>query len=127
MVVLFVAGYVAIHRFASPRAANLYAVYIVLGGAITALPRFDLVPALVTVAALFAASKRRFTLAYVLLALGVLLKLYPLFLLPILMIEHRRVLHLPGGSLLPAPVLPRGRGLRLSLGPCVLFSIALQP
>jgi hypothetical protein len=127
MVVLFVAGYVAIHRFASPRAANLYAVYIVLGGAITALARFDLVPALVTVAALFAASKRRFTLAYVLLALGVLLKLYPLFLLPVLMIEHRRVLHFRGGSLLPAPVL-RGSGvfgLTVALG--FLFAIALQP
>jgi Glycosyltransferase family 87 len=127
MVVLFVAGYIAIHRFASARAANLYAVYIVLGGAITTLARFDLVPALVTVAALWAVSRRRFTLGYLLLALGVLLKLYPLFLLPIVMIEHRRVLHFRGGNFLPGPVL-RGAGVfgfTVALG--FLVAILLEP
>jgi hypothetical protein len=127
MVVLFIAGYVAIYRFASSRAANLYALYIVLGGAITTLARFDLVPALVTLAALWAVSRRRFTLGYLLLALGVLLKLYPLFLLPIVMIEHRRVLHFRGGSLLPGPVL-RGAGifgLTVALG--FLVAIILEP
>jgi hypothetical protein len=127
MVAVFVAGYIAIHRFASPRAANLYALYIVLGGAITTLARFDIVPALVTVAALLAVSRRRFTLGYMLLALGVLLKLYPLFLLPIVMIEHRRVLHFRGANLLPGPVL-RGAGVfgfTLALG--FLVAILLDP
>ena len=127
MLLVFLAGYAAFHRLASARAANVYAVYVMLGGAITTLARFDLVPALVTVAALWAVSRRRFTLGYVLLAVGVLLKLYPLFLLPIVMIEHRRVLHFRGGGLVPRPVL-RGAGIfALTVAAGFVVAIVLEP
>lgn len=127
MLVVFLAGYAAFYRFASARAANVYAVYVLLGGAITSLARFDLVPALVTVAALWAVSRRRFTLGYVLLAAGVLLKLYPLFLLPVVMIEHRRVLHFRGGGLVPTPML-RGAGIfLLTVAAGFVVAIILEP
>jgi len=48
--------------------------------------------ALLTVAAFWSASRRRFLPAYLLLAAGALLKLYPIALVPVLMIEHRRFL-----------------------------------
>jgi len=127
MLVVFVAGYAAFHRFASPRAANLYAVYVLVGGAVTTLARFDLVPALVTVGALWAASRRRFTLGYLLLAVGVLLKLYPLFLLPLVMIEHRRVLHFRGGGLLPSQVLRGAALFTLAVAAGFVVAIILQP
>lgn len=127
MLLLFVAGYAAFCRFASARAANLYAGYVLIGGAVATLARFDLVPALVTVAALWAVSRRRFTIGYVLLAVGVLLKLYPVFLLPVVMIEHRRILHLRGGGLIPKPVL-RGAGtFALTVASGFLVAIILSP
>jgi len=88
----FLAGYFAFRRFSSRQSATLYAVYLLLGATGALLGRFDLFPALLTVAAFWAGRRRRFMLAYLLLAAGALLKLYPLALLPILMIEHRRFL-----------------------------------
>ena len=96
MAVLFMAGYFAFRRFSSPRNATLYAVYLLLGATSALLGRFDLFPALLTIAAFWAARRRRFMLAYLFLAAGALLKLYPLALIPVLMIEHRRFLVLSG-------------------------------
>ena len=127
MLLVFLAGYVAFHRFASARAANLYAVYTLLGGAVTSLARYDLVPALVTVAALWMVSRRRFTWGYALLALGVLLKLYPIFLLPVVMIEHRRVLHFGGGGLMPRPVLRGATLFGLIVIAGFVVAIVLEP
>ena len=127
MLVVFVGGYAAFYRFASARTANVYAVLILLGGAVTTLARFDLVPALVTVGALWAVSRRRFTLGYVLLAVGVLLKLYPLFLLPVVLIEHRRVLHFRGGGMLPRPLLKGAATFALTVALGFVVAIVLEP
>jgi len=92
MAVLFLVGYFAYRRFSSRHNATLYAVYLLLGATGALLGRYDLFPALLTVAAFWAASRRRFMLAYLFLAAGALLKLYPIALMPLLMIEHRRFL-----------------------------------
>ena len=89
---LFLAGYFAFRRFSSHHNATIYAVYLLLGATGALLGRFDLFPALLTIAAFWAARRRRFMLAYLLLAAGALLKLYPIALVPVLMIEHRRFL-----------------------------------
>lgn len=88
---LVVLGYAGFLRFSTRRRGLVYVFYLVLGATATLLARFDLVPALVTLAALWAAERRRFPLAYVLLAAGILLKLYPAFLLPVVMLEQWRV------------------------------------
>jgi Glycosyltransferase family 87 len=92
MLVLFVAGFVVLARRESPRVAEIAAVYLALGGFATTLGRYDLVPLTLTVAAYWLARGRRFLPAYVLLAAGALLKLYPAALLPIIAIEQYRVL-----------------------------------
>ena len=89
---LFLAGYFAFRRFSGKHKATIYAVYLLLGATGALLGRYDLFPALLTVAAFWSASRRRFMLAYLFLAAGALLKIYPLALVPILMIEHRRYL-----------------------------------
>lgn len=88
MGVIALVGYAWLARVAGLRAASAYACYLLLGATATVVARFDLVPALVTFGALVAARRRRFVLAYALLAAGVLLKLYPVFLLPPLVIAH---------------------------------------
>jgi hypothetical protein len=92
MLLLFTVGFVAIRSHESPRAAEVCAVYLVLGCIATLLGRYDLVPAATVVVAYWAARQRRFRLAYGLLALGTLLKLYPLLLVPILALEQYRAL-----------------------------------
>jgi hypothetical protein len=87
---LAVLGYVGFLRYSTRRRAITYAVYLVVGAAATLLARFDLVPALVTLAALWATQRRHFGYAYALIAIGVLLKLYPGFLLPVVVIAHWR-------------------------------------
>jgi uncharacterized membrane protein len=111
MLLLLLAGYVAVRRQESPRAAEVCGVYLVVGCFATVLGRYDLVPAATTVLAYWAARQRRFSLAYGMLALGTLLKLYPVFLLPVLVLEHYRALGLrPRPSVPPRPVL---RGVAL--------------
>lgn len=87
-----IAGYLGFLRYADRKRALAYFVYLVLGAIGTVISRFDIFPALVTVAALWAAQRRHFAGSYLLLALGTLLKLYPAFLLPIVLIEHWRAL-----------------------------------
>jgi hypothetical protein len=90
---LFVlAGYYALVRLRGRARALVYLGYLLLSCAATLLARFDIVPALVTLVALWAAERRRFGAAYALLALGVLLKLYPIFLLPVVLIAHWQAL-----------------------------------
>jgi hypothetical protein len=88
--VLFLAGYASVWRFVGRGAARRYAWYLLLALQSTLLARYDLIPALAVLAALLAARGRRFIPAYTLLAVGILLKLYPLVLLPVLMIEQVR-------------------------------------
>ncbi len=99
---LVIVSYVLIARYTTRRRAVVYAVYLLLGATATLLARFDLIPALLTLAALAATGRRRFDLAYLLFAAGVLLKLYPLFLLPVVALAHYQAL--AGRPLLDAPV-----------------------
>ncbi|HEY7834975.1 MAG TPA: hypothetical protein VIG30_15475, partial [Ktedonobacterales bacterium] len=101
-------GYLALLRFTTPGRALAYLVYLTLGTAATVLARYDLVVALITLAALWAAGRRRFALAYVLLAVGIPLKLYPAFLLPLVVLWHgcaaaRAAERADGAMSVPAP------------------------
>ncbi len=89
--VLFLAGYAGVWRCVSRGAARRYAWYLLPALQSTLLARYDLVPALAILAALLAARGRRFALAYALLAVGILLKLFPVVLLPAVMIAQVRV------------------------------------
>ncbi len=85
-------GYLAFRRVSGRRRALAYLVYLLIGAAGTLVARFDIFPALTTIFALWATQRRRFTIAYLLLAAGVLLKLYPAFLAPLVVIEQWRTL-----------------------------------
>jgi hypothetical protein len=87
---LVVTGYIGFLRYADHTRALMYAVYLLLGTSATLLARFDILPALTTLAALWLAERGRFTYAYILIAAGVLLKLYPAFLIPVVVIEQWR-------------------------------------
>ncbi len=76
-------------RFGPRGAALACAFYLVLGAWGTAEGRFDLVPAGLTLLCVLTAQHRRWTLAYVALAAGFLLKLYPLLLLPALFMAEQ--------------------------------------
>ena len=86
-----------------PKGAGLACVlYLVLGAWATAEGRFDLVPAGLTLLCLIAAERRRWTLAYIALALGFLLKIYPILLLPALFLAEQSAagcIHKPEASL----------------------------
>jgi len=90
MAALFLLGWIAVARMTGRRAGVAYVVYLLVAGFGVILSRYDLVPALVTVAAIAAAERKRWRIAYVLLGLGVLLKIYPVILLPILLIQQVR-------------------------------------
>jgi hypothetical protein len=128
MLLLFVAGYLAIRRRESARVAEVVGVYLALGCFATVLGRFDLLPAAATVVAYWAVRERRFTLAYGLLAIGAVLKLYPVLLVPIVVLEQYRTLDLhPFRSTPPRQVV---RGVALVGGVIVAaFAIAavLEP
>jgi hypothetical protein len=95
-------GYAGFLRFSTRRRGLVYIVYLLLGADAVLLARYDIVPALVTLAALWATERKRFTLAYVLLAAGILLKLYPAFLLPVVMIAQWQALpHDAAGAAAP--------------------------
>ena len=119
MVALFLVGWIAVARMAGRRAGIAYVVYLLVGGFGVIVSRYDLVPALVTVAAIAAAERKRWSIAYVLLGLGVLLKIYPGVLLPVFIIQQVR----SGTSSPRAAVSAVWFGLTVGAG--VLVSIAL--
>ncbi len=90
MGVLVIVGYLGFLRYSTHRRALVYALYLLVGATATLLARFDLVPALLTLAALWATQRRRFGAAYLLIAAGTLIKLYPIFLLPVVLIADAR-------------------------------------
>ena len=105
MLVLFLALWAAIRQMESWKAAEIAVVYLAVGCFATVLGRFDLVPAAATVFAYWAARERHFGLAFALLAVGTLLKLYPMFLVPVVVLEQYRALGLhPLRSAPPRPV-----------------------
>lgn len=77
-------------RFGPRGSAPASILYIVLGACAIAPMRYDLLPAAATLLCLIAASRQRWTLAYLALAVGVLLKIYPILLLPALFISEQQ-------------------------------------
>jgi hypothetical protein len=128
MLLLFTVGYVAIRSRESPRAAEVCAVYLVLGCLATLLGRYDLVPAATVVVAYWAARQGRFRLAYAMLALGTLLKLYPLLLVPVLVLEQYRTLHVdPLRTRPPRPVVLGVALFAAAVGGVFALSAMLDP
>ena len=73
-----------------PRGAgSVFAACLLVGCLVTAFARFDLIPAALTLLCLILAERKHWTLAYVSLALGVLTKLYPIVLFPLLFLEEQ--------------------------------------
>jgi hypothetical protein len=77
-------------RYGPRGAALAFAGYIFIGAIATAQNRFDLLPAAFTLLCIIAAERKQWTWAYIALAFGVLLKLYPLLLFPILFIAEQQ-------------------------------------
>ncbi|GAC1657589.1 MAG: hypothetical protein NVS4B7_03340 [Ktedonobacteraceae bacterium] len=77
-------------RFGPRGSALTFALYALVGAWATAEGRFDLVPAALTLLCVLAAERKHWTSAYVVLAFAVLLKIYPLLLLPALFIAEQR-------------------------------------
>ena len=89
MIVLAAVMYFTLLHFKSRRAAIAGAILLVIGGWATAAGRFDLVPSLLTLATLILATQRRWTLAFVSLALAFLIKFYPApLLIPLLFAQQ---------------------------------------
>jgi len=101
--------YWSLLRYGPRGAALIFALYIFIGAIAVAQIRYDLLPALLTLLCVIAAERKRWTAAYIALAFGVLLKLYPLLILPALFIaeqQARECFYVPPRSLTLA-ALPR--------------------
>lgn len=90
MGVIVCLSYLWLASAASHRKALIYALYLLAGTMGTLLMRYDLLPTLATFGALLLAERKRYAWAYALLAVGVLFKLYPAFLVPVLVATQWR-------------------------------------
>ena len=102
MALISVLIYWLLLRYGPRGAALAFAFYILIGTLALALERFDLVPAALTLLCLIASERKRWTSAYIALAFGFLLKIYPIMFLPALFIgEQQDVqrIHVPPKSL----------------------------
>ncbi len=92
MILLAASMYFMIAHFKSRKAAIVGVALLVIGGWSTAAARFDLVPSLLTLIAVILGEQKRWTGAFVLLALAFLLKFYPVILLiPFLLAQQMDV------------------------------------
>ncbi len=80
-------------RYGPRGAALAFAFYLFIGAWALAQERFDLVPAALTLLSLIAAERKHWTSAYVALAFGFLLKIYPILFLPALFIAEQQDTH----------------------------------
>jgi len=87
MALLFFLGWGLFYRMSGRAAAWRYAV-LVLALQNIVFTRFDLVPGLICVGALWVAQRRSWKWACFLLAIGALLKIFPAFVLPIVLIDQ---------------------------------------
>src|SRR5579863_10451477 len=85
-----VGGWLLMAKYYSRRVAWIYLAYMTVGTGLLFLARFDIIPTLSVIAALIAVQKHRFSVAYLFLAVGTLLKLYPAFFFPLVVIEQWR-------------------------------------
>ena len=116
-------GYLMMRHFAGRTAALAYAIYLLVGAAITVLARFDIVPALLVLGALFAARRRRFAVAYALLAAGFLVKGFPIALVPLIVLQQRRRELMAGRPWLPS--VARAAGPAMAFTAAVMIAVAL--
>ncbi len=77
-------------RYGPRGAALAFAFYLLIGAWALALERFDLVPAALTLLCLITAERKFWTFAYIALAFGFLLKIYPILFLPALFIAEQQ-------------------------------------
>jgi hypothetical protein len=82
--------YILLLKNGPRRAATFFAIGLLAGGLATSLTRFDMVPAALSLVCLVLAERKRWTWAYVALALGVLIKIYPIILFPLLFLAEQR-------------------------------------
>lgn len=92
MLLLALAVYALLGRLAGWRAAAVFALFMAFGAYATGASRFDLLPAALTLGALVLAERRRWTWAYVLLALATMTKFYPVLLVAPLVVAQLRAL-----------------------------------
>ena len=79
-----------LHRYAAAGSVHAWLFYVMLGSMATAAARFDVVPAACVLAAFIARKRSHHALSWVLLAVGVALKFYPLLLVPLWAIDAWR-------------------------------------
>ncbi len=94
--------YWLLQRYGPSGSALIFALYLLVGVPALALVRFDLLPALLTLLCVIAAERQRWTTAYCVLAFGVLLKIYPILILPALFLAEQQALgrlHVPADDL----------------------------
>jgi hypothetical protein len=86
--------YILLMRFAGRWTAIIFLIFLVVGCWGTALGRFDLLPAILTLVALLCAERAHWNWAFALLALATLAKIYPILLIPAFLIAQQT--HVPG-------------------------------
>jgi hypothetical protein len=104
MAAIAAGAYVVFLRLTSPRQAGAYAIYVLGAGVATLFFRYDVVPALVTGAAVWLLYRHRFAAVYLLLAVATLLKLFPIVLLPVAVVAQASVAP-PGAKRWVSPLL----------------------
>lgn len=82
--------YWILNRYGPRGSALLYALYMFLGALGLAQLRYDLLPTTCMLLSILAAEHKRWTAAYVSLAFGVLFKIYPILLLPVLFLAEQQ-------------------------------------
>ena len=90
MAALNVALYASFVRWSTRSRALACMAYLFVGEQALMVMRYDVLPALLTVGALWAAQRRHYPWAYLLLGLGTLAKLYPILFVPVVMIAQWR-------------------------------------
>lgn len=90
MSLIILVTYWVIQQYGASGGAIAFAFYLLIGAYALAQMRYDLLPSLLTLLAVVTAERKRWTIAYVALAFGVLLKLYPILLLPSLFIAEQQ-------------------------------------
>jgi hypothetical protein len=90
MLVMLATIYLVLMRLAGRWTACAFLLLLLAGGWGTALGRFDLFPAALTLLALLCAERARWNYAFALLALAALAKIYPILLLPAFLIAQQR-------------------------------------
>jgi hypothetical protein len=92
LLMTLVAGgvYALLARSEARQAAPVFLLYLLLGAVAIFQERFDLLPAACTLLCLLAAERGRWRTAYIFLALGILLKLYPVVMWPALFLAEQR-------------------------------------